>query len=191
MLREELIRAGLTEEQAATAEKLFNVALDKEYVPMHRFKQINDQRQNAVKELEDYKAANGDTTQLRQQVADLTKQLDDTKTQYQKADLDRKKHSAISNLIAGKVYDEELVKGLVDLEKITVDDKGTATGVEDLIKELQTSKPFLWKQEQTKGTAKSSQGNPGQPPEKSFAVQLAEQRLAQQAVAEKAKNYFN
>lgn len=191
MLREALLKAGLTEEQAATAERLFSASLDKEYVPMHRFKQVNDQRQNAVTELENYKKENGSAADLQKQVADLTKQLEDTKSQYQKADLDRKKRSAIAALIGGKVYDEELVIGLMDLEKITLDDKGVATGAEDLVKELQTAKPFLWKQEQVKGTAKPSQGNPAPQPDKSFAVQLAEKRLAQQAVGDQAKKYFN
>ena len=58
--------------------------------------------------------------------------------------------NAIKLAIADKAQDAELVAGLFDKSKLILGDDGKITGLEDQLKNLQESKSFLFKQEQTK-----------------------------------------
>jgi chromosome segregation ATPase len=73
-------------------------------------------------------------TKYNQETADFETKLKDTKLS-----------SALKLALAGKVHDTELVTGLIDKTKIELGDDGNVSkGLDEQIKELQTSKSFLF-----------------------------------------------
>ena len=135
----------------------------------------------ALKQLEGYKAK--DT-----KIAELEKQIKDMEASYALEKSNAKKESAIEAAIGDKAVDLDVVKKLLDNDKISFNDKGEIEGLDDQIKQLQTDKPYLWKK--AAPVAKPSSA-PAAKPEKTFAQRLAEKKAAALGVTSKSKNYFS
>ncbi len=135
----------------------------------------------ALKEIEGYKAK--DT-----KIAELEKQIKDMEASYALEKSNAKKESAIEAAIKDKTVDLDVVKKLLDNDKISFNDKGEIEGLDDQIKKLQTDKPYLWKK--AAPVAKQSSA-PASKPEKTFAQKLAEKKAAALGVTSKSKNYFS
>ena len=58
--------------------------------------------------------------------------------------------NAIKMAIASSAQDSDLVAGLVDRKKLILGEDGKVTGLDEQVKALKESKPFLFKQEQKK-----------------------------------------
>lgn len=135
----------------------------------------------ALKEIEGYKAK--DT-----KIAELEKQIKDMEASYALEKSNAKKESAIEAAIKDKTVDIDVVKKLLDNDKISFNDKGEIEGLEDQIKKLQADKPYLWKKAEP--VAKPS-STPATKPEKTFAQKLAEKKAKSLGVTTKSKNYFS
>lgn len=99
-------------------------------------------------QLDALKAAAGDNETLKQQIADLQAQ-NQQKDEEHKKELDElKMTNAIKMAIASNAQDSDIVAGLVDRTKLLLSDEGKVTGLEEQLKALRESKPFLFKQEQ-------------------------------------------
>lgn len=62
--------------------------------------------------------------------------------------------NAIKMAISSTAQDSDLVAGLVDRNKLILGEDGKVTGLEEQVKALKESKPFLFKQEQQTGKGK-------------------------------------
>ena len=60
--------------------------------------------------------------------------------------------------LVGKVHDSSIVRGLLDRTKLTLDDAGNLTGLDEQLTPLQESKGFLFIQEDTQPSNPSVYG---------------------------------
>nr|DAH56606.1 MAG TPA: minor structural protein [Caudoviricetes sp.] len=149
-------------------------------------------------------AAEAKVAELNNVVSDLNKQIEGTKAKDDKiAELEKsladekagreadkvasKKLSVVDAAIKNRVVDEEVVRKLIDMDKISFNDKGETVGLDEQIKALQEGKSYLWKP--VKPVVKAGAQGAG-PAEKSFAQKLAEQKKSQLQVTAKSKTYF-
>lgn len=144
MKKEELLKLGLTDEQAdkvaaASADEL------KGYIPKSRFDEVNTAKNQAEeslkerdKQIDGLKASAGDAENLRKQIEQLqttNKQKDsEHAAEIKRLKLDNAVDVALS---AAKAKNLKAVKALLDLSKAEVGDDGTVAGLAEQIKKLQ------------------------------------------------------
>lgn len=106
------------------------------------------------KQLDTLKAAAGNNEELKQQITTLQEQNKQKDADYKK-ELDAlKMTNAIKMAIAATAQDSDLVAGLVDRNKLILSDDGKITGLDEQLKTIKESKPFLFKQEGPKPSGK-------------------------------------
>jgi chromosome segregation ATPase len=120
-----------------------------------------DQRDKDLKELKKQADGNAD---LQTKFEALEKQYKDEKEVLETKIQETQMASALKLALAGKVHDADLVTGLIDKTKIELGEDGNvAKGLDEQIKELQTSKSFLFVPE-TKGSGIKGATPPGGDP---------------------------
>ena len=92
--------------------------------------------------------------ELKQQIADLQEQNRQKDTEHQNELKTLKLTNAIKMAISSTAQDSDLVAGLVDRNKLILGEDGKVAGLEEQVKALKESKPFLFKQEQQTGKGK-------------------------------------
>ena len=157
-------------------------------IPKWRLDEANKMRQeteaklaSTLKELEQAKAKDD-------RIAELEKQIKDMQASYDLEKSTAKKKSAVETALKDKTVDLDVVFKLLDMDKVTFNDAGEIQGLEEQVKALQESKPYLWNKAKPVAP-KSATANTR--PEKTFAQKLAEAKAKQLGVTAKAKNYFN
>ena len=151
MKKEEFVALGISEELAkkaadASAEEL------KGFVPKTRFDEVNEEKKNlqtakkkAEDDLEELKKTAGDNEALTKQISALQEAAKQKDTEY----ASQIKAMKMANTDAP---DADLVAGLVDQSKLILGDDGKLTGLDEQLKTIRESKPFLFKaKEQDKG----------------------------------------
>ena len=133
----------------ASAEEL------KGYVSKEDYDTVDQQRKQAETSVADYKTqletlktTAGDNEALKTQIADLQTQNQQKEQEHKQELTELKMMSAIKMAIAADAQDSDLVAGLVDRKKLILGDDGKVTGLDEQIKTLKESKPFLFKQEE-------------------------------------------
>lgn len=143
--------------EKSLAKKAADASADelKGYVTKEKYDAADQQRQQAETSVADYKtqletlkASAGDNETLKQQIADLQTQNQQKEQQHKQELADLRMTSAIKMAIAADAQDGDLVAGLVDRKKLILGDDGKVTGLDEQIKSLKESKPFLFKQEE-------------------------------------------
>lgn len=99
-------------------------------------------------QLENLKSAAGDNEELKQQIATLQEQNKQKDADFKKEMDALKITNAIKISVAATAQDSDLVAGLVDHSKLILGDDGKVTGLEDQLKAIKESKPFLFKPEE-------------------------------------------
>lgn len=99
-------------------------------------------------QLEELKKKTGNAEELQKQIRNLQEENKQAQKKYDADMKELKVTNAIKIAIAGKVQDEDIVAGLVDREKIIAGKDGSIAGLDEQIKALQESKPFLFKENQ-------------------------------------------
>ena len=161
MKKEDFVALGISEELAekaagASAEEL------KEFVPRTRLNEVIQERNQlreykteAEKQIEGFKQSAGDNEALKKQITDMQEAAKQKDTEYA-AQIKAMKMANAIRLGITDAQDADLVAGLVDQTKLILGDDGKVTGLEEQLKALRESKPFLFKaKEQDKG------GKPG------------------------------
>lgn len=150
MKKEEFTALGIAEDlaekaAAASAEEL------KGFVPKSRFDEVNEEKKNlqtakkkAEDDLEELKKSAGDNADLQKQISDLQNAAKQKDTEYAEQIKAMKLANAI-RLGITDAQDADLVAGLVDQTKLILGDDGKLTGLDEQLKTLRESKPFLFK----------------------------------------------
>ena len=131
------------------------------YVAKETYDTTEQQRKQLETTVNDYKTqldtlktSAGDNEALKQQIADLQEQNRQKDTEHQNELKALKLTNAIKMAISSTAQDSDLVAGLVDRNKLILGEDGKVTGLEEQVKALKESKPFLFKQEQQTGKGK-------------------------------------
>lgn len=184
MTKEQLIALGLTEEQA---DKVI-VELDKGHmIPKNRLddkiqevKDLQDQLTERDKDLKDLKKQAEGSEELQKQLTDLQGKYDTEKADYESKLKDTQLSSAIKLALAGKVHDSDIAISQIDKATIELGEDGNIVkGLDEQIKTLQESKPFLFVPEKPetpefKGTTPVDNNNPPNGNNDPFAAKLAQ-----------------
>lgn len=157
MKKEEFVALGISDElaekaAASSAEEL------KGFVPKTRFDEVNEEKKNlqtakkkAEDDLEALKKNAGDNEALTKQITDLQEAAKQKDTEY----VEQIKALKLTNAVRLGItdaQDADLVAGLVDQSKLILGEDGKVTGLEEQLKALRESKPFLFKaKEEDKG----------------------------------------
>ena len=143
MKKEELVKLGLTEEDAEKVAKASEEEL-KGFVPKSRFDEVNEARKHAEdsvkerdKQIEGLKESAGDAEKLKQQIEQLqqdNKQKDSNHAlEIKKLKIDNAVDSALN---AAKAKNLKAVRALLDLDKAELDEFGNVKGLAEQIKKL-------------------------------------------------------
>ena len=163
MKKEEFVALGISEELAekaatASAEEL------KGYIPKARFAEVNEEKKNlqtakkkAEDDLEELKKTAGDNEALTQQISDLQAAAKQKDTKYAEQIRTMKLTNAV-RLGITDAQDADLVASLVDQKKLILSDDGKVTGLEEQLKALRESKPFLFKAKEQDNGQKQGAG---------------------------------
>lgn len=152
MKKEEFIALGISEDQAAKAAEASKKELES-YVPKADYDTANQAKgqlekdiKDRDKQLEDLKKNSGDKAELKKQIETLQAE---NKAVMEKNEADMKElklSTAIKLTIAESAQDADLVTGLFDKSKLILSDDGKVTGLEEQLKSIKESKPFLFKE---------------------------------------------
>lgn len=135
---------------------------DGTYVPISKFNEANEakktletERDNYKTELDKLKNSTDSVENLKNQISALNDTIESNKTNYEKTLNETRLNSAVKLALAGKVQDVDIVSGLLDKTKITLDDStgNVKMGLEEQLKELQINKPFLFFDTKDQGDA--------------------------------------
>lgn len=146
------IEKSLAEKAAEASKKELEGYVSKEKYDAEQQKctQLESTVSDYEEQLDTLKAAAGNNEELKQQITTLQEQNKQKDADYKK-ELDAlKMTNAIKMAIAATAQDSDLVAGLVDRNKLILSNDGKVTGLDEQVKALKESKPFLFKQEQKK-----------------------------------------
>lgn len=205
MDKEKLIAAGLNEEQITNVLKLHKEAIDSNYIPIHRFNEVNTELKTARasladrdKQIEGLKKFEGTAAELQTKVKELEDANKAADAKYkQELAAERKRNAVKLSLLddaEGKPHDVEMVMSLFDFDAIEVDESGKITkGFKEQCETIRKDKAFLfankidsgkpagWK---PAGTPPADGDKGGQPPDPSvsFGKSLAQIKLGMMGV---------
>lgn len=185
-LKKLLEGSTLTEEQLGAIENGVKENY-KEFLPKHRFDEVNEakkQLENELhdrnKQLESLKENAAGNDNLKSQIEQIQAENKRQSEEYQAKLRDLTISSAIKLAVASEVHDPELLTSLVDKSKIEVDENGTIkAGLDEQIKSLRDAKGFLFVDKQSNGAAfkgakpKDGSGAPNDPKPQNLAEAIA------------------
>lgn len=157
-------------------------------IPKHRFDEVLQKSKEYESKVAEMVAEVEALKNENTKIAELTAEIEKIKADHESQKVMEAKVSVIEGKVKDRVVDFELFLTLIDLEKVEVDADGKIKGLDSQVKELQKSKPYLWKKSRQVVDPGAGSKNST---EKTFAQQLAERKKAQRAITAKGKNYFN
>ena len=162
MKREFLRELGLSEEQIekvmAEHGKTVTDTTAKLAAAEESKKALEAQLVERDKDIKDLKKGAEDNAELAQKYADLETKYKGAKAEYEQQIKDTNLNHAVDMALTGKVHDAGIVRGLLDRTKLTLDEQGQLGGLEEQLKGLSESKPFLFIPDQATGTNPSFNG---------------------------------
>lgn len=126
MKKEQLMELGLTEEQATKVIAIHKETLDGNFVSKDRFNEVNEAKNNLDKQLKErdgqleaLKKSSGDNEELKNQIASLQKENEDTKKRYEEQIADRDFQDMLKESIAGmNGKNAKAITALLDLDTL-------------------------------------------------------------------------
>lgn len=143
MKKEELVKLGLTEEDADKVAKASEEEL-KGFVPKARFDEVNEAKKHAEesvkerdKQIEGLKTSAGDAEKLKEQIEQL-QQDNKAKDSLHASEIKKLKidNAVDSALNAAKAKNLKAVRALLDLDKAELSEDGTVKGLAEQIEAL-------------------------------------------------------
>lgn len=127
----QLTEAGFTEEQAKKIIELHKADLDGNFEPKERNQELRDQVKQLKEDLasrdksiEELKSSAGASDELKKTISELQETLKSKDKESEDKLAALRKQYAIRAELTGKVHDVDVALGLLDLDKIEVDDNG-------------------------------------------------------------------
>ena len=152
MEKERFVALGLSEELAEKVSEAVKKEY-KDYVPRTRLNEEIQKKKNAEEsyatvkgELDKLKESAGDNETLKTQIESLKADLKEKETAHKAEIADMRMTNAIQANIGHMAQDVGLIAGLLDKSKLILSDDGKLTGLDEQIKTLKESKPFLFKE---------------------------------------------
>ena len=180
MKQEDFTALGISEELAKKAAEASKKELEG-FIPKSRFDEVNEAKKTLEedvkardKQLEELKKSNGDNETLQGQIKKLQDSNKAEKERYESELKSLKIANAVKLAVNGKVH-EDLVAGLIDKEKLVIDENGGIIGLEEQVKSLQEKKAFLFKSEDTGSYKPQNGGKPSNNPFAKETFNLTEQ----------------
>jgi len=162
MNKEDLLKLGLTEEQA---EKVLSANTEqlKGFIPKARFDEVNNAKKQAEKDLserdkqlETLKNSTGDVETLKNTIKQLQDENKASKEQYEANISKIKLDNAIDNALGNaKAKNSRAVRALLDMEKIKFENE-TLSGLDEQLKALKKAEDSKFLFEEIKEPAKPS-----------------------------------
>ncbi len=181
MKQEDFTVLGISEELAKKAAEASKKELEG-FIPKSRFDEVNEAKKTLEedvkardKQLEELKKSNEDNETLQGQIKKLQDSNKAEKERYESELKSLKIANAVKLAVNGKVHDEDLVAGLIDKEKLVIDENGGIIGLEEQVKSLQEKKAFLFKSEDTGSYKPQNGGKPSNNPFAKETFNLTEQ----------------
>ncbi len=181
MKQEDFTALGISEELAKKAAEASKKELEG-FIPKSRFDEVNEAKKTLEedvkardKQLEELKKSNEDNETLQGQIKKLQDSNKAEKERYESELKSLKIANAVKLAVNGKVHDEDLVAGLIDKEKLVIDENGGIIGLEEQVKSLQEKKAFLFKSEDTGSYKPQNGGKPSNNPFAKETFNLTEQ----------------
>lgn len=154
MTKEQLLALNLTEDQVTAIIEDYG----KNYVSKSQFNEKNDAYKQAKQEIENLtndintlSKANEANEALQQQIKELQDAAQRRESDYLESIKTMKIDTAIAReVLEAGAMNTTILTGLLDRSKITYDNE-TITGIQEQIKSLKESDPYLFKQDSIKG----------------------------------------
>ncbi len=143
--KEDLLKLGLTEEQATQVANTIAEEM-KGFIPKARFDEVNTLKNEYEAKINDPSKVN--VEEIKQQLETVKTEMTQKEADYQAKIKDLTLDSAVKLALSGKVHDADIVAELLKKGGLELDDKGNIQGLDDKVKTLKESKPFLFVQEQ-------------------------------------------
>lgn len=151
-LKELLKNAGLDADKIDGFVTEFNKEAPKHFIPKERYNELAEAKKKLEgdilerdKQLESLKAIAGNSEELKKQIEQLQDENKAAKEAYEKQARELTLNTAIKLSLAGKVYDPDIVLGLLNKETLQLDENGNIkAGLDDQLKSLRESKGFLF-----------------------------------------------
>lgn len=197
MDKEKLKALGIDEAHAEQVLKLFadddaKRQEDAKAAALER-EQLKESVKNYEAQLASLKQGNGDAEALKAQIAQLEADNKAKAGEYQKSLEAQRVQAAVRLALLSREHrphDAEIVAGLIDLERIELDERGNIKrGLDKQLEALEEKRPFLFDQgTKTPTGAKPFAPNPAsKPEEKKQEKKSIGKELAQRAVAAKLR----
>ncbi len=154
MKKEDFIALGISE---VLAEKAAEASREefKDYVTRSRLNEEIQKKKNAEEaldsvkqELDNLKTSAGDSEQMKAQIKKLQDELKEKETRYESEIAEMKMTNAIQAAVSGSAHNAGLIATLLDKTKLILGDDGKVTGLDEQIKGLRASDPYLFKDEE-------------------------------------------
>lgn len=150
---EELLKQlGITDDKVEAATAAIKAYLDGEYVPKGRFNEVNTAkkaleeqltvRNKEMKALQKQAEGAKDVEGLQKQISELTEKQKADQVEYESQLKKLKLDNAIALQIADKAQDVDIVSGLINRDKLIVNEDGSITGLTEQVEALQKKKHF-------------------------------------------------
>jgi hypothetical protein len=212
-MKEELIKLGLTEEQAKEVIKLHKAEIDGKYEPKTRNEELRDlnkalkeQNKTLSDEVSGLKKLDKDNESLKTKIDQINAENTE-KIKTMQADFDKKsKYSATKAEYGSQVHDFDVFWQKLNPESVKLDDKGAVTGVKEQADQIRKDAGYLFKsadssKQQTDGsqvkfkgiqpgTANTEQSGGGDTKDLDFATSLAKHRVGSPVQNDAASYYF-
>ena len=205
MDKEKLIAVGLNEEQITNVLKLHKEEINSNYIPIHRFNEVNTELKTARasladrdKQIEGLKKFEGTTAELQAKVKELEDANKAADAKYkQELAAERKRNAVKLSLLddaEGKPHDVEMVMSLFNLDAIEVDESGKITkGFKEQCEAIRKDKAFLFVSKTEPGKpagwkpagtppADGDKGGQSTDPSVSFGKSLAQIKLSMMGI---------
>lgn len=210
MTLEELMKQGLTEEQAKKVLEMHKSAIDGHYVPKETFEaerqKVKDanatiaDRDKQISELGKFK---GTAEELQKKVDDLTTANTTAKTEYEQKIAKMEQDAAIKLAVADKVFSVDDILPKLDATKITFKDGAVVDGLVEQLDAIKKTSPHYFKPEEKGGngglplgwkpfgpTPKDGEGGSTASDEEKFGKDLAQAVTASDTFAQKANDLY-
>lgn len=163
MRKEDFVAIGISEDLAEKAAKASAEEL-KDMVPRTRMNEVTEENKQlkaaktqAETDLEELRKTAGDNEALTKQITDLQNAAKAKDAEYAQ----QLKALRLSNAIRIGItdaQDADIVAGLVDQSKLILGDDGKVTGLDEQLKAIRESKPFLFKEKAQDNNGKQGAG---------------------------------